>query len=121
MAGSEAAWQAAQMGVPVIIHEMLTGSLPWQGRYEKSAHRPLPPLQGHNAFVPLWINNVLQIALQHQPKQRFSDAAEFRDALRRPIRSRKPAVDNDVRQLRIWKGISIVLVVLLLISVAGGF
>ncbi|WP_414431488.1 protein kinase domain-containing protein [Alcanivorax sp. IL2] len=119
--GAAPSEQSDLFSAAVFIHEMLTGSLPWQGRYEKSAHRPLPPLQGHNAFVPLWINNVLQLALQHQPKQRFSDAAEFRDALRRPVRSRKPAVDNDVRQLRIWKGISIVLVVLLLISVAGGF
>lgn len=113
--------QSDLFSAAVIIHEMLTSSLPWQGRYEKSAQRPLPPLQGHNAFVPLWINNVLQIALQHQPKQRFTDAAEFRDALRRPVRSRKPTIDNETRQLRIWKGISIVLGVLLLISVAGGF
>ena len=60
---------------------------------------------------------LLQLALQHQPKQRFTDAAEFRDALRRPMRSSKPAIDNDIRQLRIWKGISIVLGVLLLISI----
>ena len=96
---------------------MLTGTLPWQGRYEKASHRPLPPLQSHNAFIPLWINNVLELALQRQPKLRFTDAAEFRDALRRPVRSNKPVADTNTQQLRMWKGAVIVLAVLLLISV----
>lgn len=116
--GAAPSEQSDLFSAAAIIHEMLTGTLPWHGRYEKAVHRPLPPLQGHNAFVPLWINNVLQIALQRQPKQRFADAAEFRDALRRPVRTNKPVADNAVRQLRVWKGISITLFVLLLISVA---
>ena len=109
--------QSDLFSIAVIIHEMLTGTLPWQGRYEKASHRPLPPLQSHNAFIPLWINNVLELALQRQPKLRFTDAAEFRDALRRPVRSNKPVADTNTQQLRMWKGAVIVLAVLLLISV----
>ena len=109
--------QSDLFSTAVIIHEMLTGALPWQGRYEKAVHRPLPPLQGHNAFIPLWINNVLQLALQRQPKMRFTDAAEFRDALRRPVRSNKPVADSNIRQLRMWKGAAAILALLLLISV----
>lgn len=110
--------QSDLFSAAVIIHEMLTGTLPWQGRYEKAGHKPLPALQTVNAFVPLWINNVLQIGLQRHPRQRFADAAEFRDALRRPVRASKPAKDNSINELRLWKGASLVLVMLLLISVS---
>ena len=115
--GATPSEQSDLFSIAVIIHEMLTGTLPWQGRYEKASHRPLTPLQSHNAFIPLWINNVLQLALQRQPKLRFTDAAEFRDALRRPVRSNKPVADSNTQQLRMWKGAVIVLAVLLLISV----
>ena len=112
--------QSDLFSAAVIIHEMLTSTLPWQGRYEKGIHRPLPPLQSQNAFVPLWINNVLQIALQREPKQRFADAAEFRDALRRPVRNIRPTKDTTVSELRLWKGVCVVLMMLLLISVTVG-
>ncbi|PNE02554.1 serine (threonine) protein kinase [Alcanivorax sp. MD8A] len=110
--------QSDLFSAAAIIHEMLTGALPWQGRYEKSNHRPLPALQTLNAFIPLWINNVLQIGLQRHPNQRFADAAEFRDALRRPVRATKPGKDNSINELRLWKGACLVLVMLLLISVS---
>ncbi|EKF75189.1 serine (threonine) protein kinase [Alcanivorax hongdengensis A-11-3] len=102
----------------IIIHQLLTGSLPWQGHYQKAGHKPLPDLQGQNAFVPLWVNNVLRIGLQRQPGQRFRDAAEFRDALRRPLHRDAPLPDNYNRELRIWKGLCVILVVLLMLSVA---
>ena len=116
--GTTPSEQSDLFSVGVIIHEMLTSALPWHGRYEKATHQPLPALQGQNAFIPLWINNVLQIALHRQPNQRFADAAEFRDALRRPVRSTKAAKDSSVNELRLWKGACVVLVMLLLISVS---
>ena len=116
--GTTPSEQSDLFSVGVIIHKMLTSALPWHGRYEKATHQPLPALQGQNAFIPLWINNVLQIALHRQPNQRFADAAEFRDALRRPVRSTKAAKDNSVNELRLWKGACVVLVMLLLISVS---
>ena len=36
MAGSEAAWQAANLGVPVVIHEMRPGRM---SEAHKTAHR----------------------------------------------------------------------------------
>lgn len=119
--GESPSEQSDLFSAAVIIHEMLTTHLPWQGRYEKASHSALPALQNMNAFVPLWINNVLQVALHRQPKERFADAAEFRDALRRPIQKQhKPVVDNRVKEIRVWKTISIVLLILLAISVSVG-
>lgn len=116
--GTTPSEQSDLFSAGAIIHEMLTGALPWQGRYEKASHQPLPPLQGLNAFIPLWINNVLQISLQRQPNQRFADAAEFRDALRRPVRSVRQIKDTSVNELRLWKGACVVLLMLLMISVS---
>ncbi|MDX1803829.1 MAG: serine/threonine-protein kinase, partial [Alcanivorax sp.] len=117
-AGGRPSEQSDLFSSAVIIHQLLTGALPWQGRYDRASQQPLPPLQSRNPFVPLWVNSVLQLGLQRQPGQRFRDAAEFREALRRPLHQDSPLPNNQVRQLRIWKGACVLLTLLLLISLA---
>lgn len=117
VAGQPPSEQSDLFSVAVIIHELLTGSLPWQGRYQHMGRWPLPPLQQRNPFVPGWVNGVLHRALQSDPAQRFADAAEFRAVLRQPTNVVLPYSPVN-RQLRLWQAGSVVLLLLLLLSLA---
>ncbi|MCH8543005.1 MAG: bifunctional protein-serine/threonine kinase/phosphatase [Alcanivorax sp.] len=94
----------------VIIHEMLTGTLPDP---DKRALR----LQQHNAFVPMWLNQALQRAL-HPDAMPYTDAAEFRAALRSPANHLTVTTQRERNSLRLWQVSTLVLLLLLILSVA---
>lgn len=94
----------------VIIHEMLTGTLP-------DPDKPALRLQQHNAFVPMWLNQTLQRALDPQALP-YTDAAEFRAALRSPANHPAVATRKDSNSLRLWQASTLTLLVLLILSLA---
>ncbi|MBZ2187781.1 bifunctional protein-serine/threonine kinase/phosphatase [Alcanivorax sp. JB21] len=96
--------------VAVIIHEMLTGTLP-------DPDKPALRLQQHNAFVPMWLNHVLQRAL-HPDANPYADAAEFRAALRRPAAHTAIITRQERNTLRLWQATSVILLVLLIMSLS---
>ena len=94
----------------VIIHEMLTGRLP-------DTDKPTLHLQQHNAFVPVWLNQALQRALDSHALP-YTDAAEFRAALRSPANHLAIATRKEYNALRLWQISTLVLLVLLILCVA---
>ena len=110
--------QSDLFSVAVIIHEMLTGELPRPSRPGASQWRPATPLQQTNAFIPAWVEQFLQRGLHPQKERRFSDAAEFREALRRPGNNAQRILADNTRHLRFWQATCLLLAVLLLLSIA---
>ena len=111
-AGAAPDEQGDLYAVAVIIHEMLTGTLP-------APDRPTLRLQQHNAFVPAWLDNVLYRAL-HPDAQPYADAAEFRAALRSPATQPAFAPRHERNTLRWWQASSMLLLVLLILTLAMG-
>ncbi|HCE40034.1 MAG: protein kinase [Alcanivorax sp.] len=110
--------RADQFAAAAVIHEMLTGILPWRGHYRRAAGRPLPPMTRLNPFVPEGVERALARALSARPEDRFHDVAELRAALRRPGPVPRAAGDDPQARIRLWRGISVVLLVLLLTVLA---
>lgn len=72
----------------VILYEMLTGAVPYDGPTSaavvaRQLQDPVPSPQTHNSGVPTTLNEIVIKALQKNPAQRFSSAAEFAAALTR--------------------------------------
>jgi len=70
----------------VVLHEMLTGELPFQGStaFEVSSailRQPPPPLP---AGVPSGLRTVVELCLKKQPDERYQSAGEVRAALETP-------------------------------------
>ncbi|ASK34330.1 protein kinase [Alcanivorax sp. N3-2A] len=116
-AGGAPSEASDQFAAAVVIHELLTGTLPWQGQYQRRARDPLPPLTRHNRFIPDGVQGALARALSIRPEQRFHDVAEFRAALRDPGTVSAPPRRDPIGQLRFWRGASAMLLLLLLLSV----
>jgi serine/threonine protein kinase len=67
----------------VVLHEMLSGSVPFSGPdseeiYQRHIHDRPPPLP---SACPQWLQQVVERALAKSPEDRFADAAEFLQAL----------------------------------------
>jgi serine/threonine-protein kinase len=73
----------------VILYEMLAGRTPWEGKNpfavmkERTRHTPTP-LRQLNSEVPEEIEAIVNRALRRDPRERFSTAAEFAEALKNP-------------------------------------
>jgi len=73
----------------VMLYEMLAGNSPWEGKNpftvmkERTLHDPVP-LRRLNADVPPGVEAVVRKALRRDPTQRYSNAAEFMEALENP-------------------------------------
>ncbi|HWU86758.1 MAG TPA: protein kinase [Kofleriaceae bacterium] len=79
----------------VVLHEALTGTLPWRGRtaYETAALRLTQPPRRLRAVLPdvpvSWERAILR-CLERDPARRFAIVGEVSAALRAPPRSRAP-------------------------------
>jgi serine/threonine protein kinase/WD40 repeat protein len=76
--------------VGVVLHELLTGSRPFQGPTfaalaYKIVHEPLAPLDAAGLKLPPGLNDVLSCALAKEPAQRYPDLAEMAAALERVL------------------------------------
>lgn len=112
--GAPPSEQSDLFAVAVVLHELVTGVLPWNGHYLPHLSRPLPPLTRHNRFAPAWLHDILCRGLDFEPRRRFVDAAEFRAAL---AGKQTEAAPHPVSKPgNPWKAISAVLFLALVLS-----
>ncbi|MFT7403280.1 protein kinase domain-containing protein [Zhongshania sp.] len=123
--GRRPSGRADQFSLAVIVFEMLTGQLPYQGRLQNCAttiafsRLKYVSACAYNAHVPLWLDASLARALSISPELRYSDVSEFVYDLANP----NPDFMRDTFQpllirnpLRTWQGISLFLFACLLWS-----
>src|SRR5262249_45857732 len=72
-----------------VLYEMLVGEPPEGGATAQRIleHRfavPPPPVRGMRPEVPAWVDRALTRALAQSPAERFTDVAQFREALTEP-------------------------------------
>jgi serine/threonine-protein kinase len=73
----------------VILYEMLAGRRPWEGKNpfavmkERTRNTPTP-LRQLNSDAPEEVETIVSKALRRDPRERFSTAAEFAEALKNP-------------------------------------
>jgi len=79
-----------QFSLAVIVYEMLTGKLPYDGKYivkRGRVGRDEPryvPANEINPMVPIWIDAAVHKALSLDPDQRYAEIDEFITDLKRP-------------------------------------
>ncbi len=125
--GPAADSRADLFSLAVIAYEMFTGGRhPWSDAFENAespgqfARLHYTPAYHHNPLVPVWIDGALRKALDHSPTQRHPALSEFLFDLKRPnpayLREAAdlPLLERD--PLRFWKGLSLVLGILLAIT-----
>jgi len=113
--GSSPSERSDMFSVAVMLYEMITGQLPWQGDTRRALSQPPVPIQQHNRYAPPWLQTILGRALCADPAQRFHDAAEFRAALSgRDQRDWTPPPVTDTAKL--WKWAALLLLAALPLS-----
>lgn len=113
----------------VIAYQMLTGQLPYGTQVAKARSRAAQhklvyqPARDHRREIPVWIDEVLRKALHPDPHKRYPELSEFVFELRQPSkefisRSRPPLMERD--PVRFWKGVSLILLVIIVALLAQG-
>jgi len=109
----------------VIVYQMLTGDLPYGPRVAaadtRAAQRKLRyvPSAQHNPSVPEWMDAALARAVAIDPARRYGELSEFIYDLSHPNPSLAALQSRPLlarRPERLWQGISLLLLVLLLFS-----
>jgi serine/threonine protein phosphatase PrpC len=107
-----------QFSLAVIIHQMLTGRLPYglemakcQSRVQQKRLKPASALLAQPR-LPAWVDDALHKALQPEPHKRYADVDEFVFALHTPDpafvqRRRMPLIERN--PLLFWKALSLLL------------
>lgn len=71
----------------VILHEMLSGELPFRGTLRMVLHQVIheepPPPRKFNSHVPVELDTICLKCLEKQPEKRYQSAGELADELRR--------------------------------------
>jgi serine/threonine-protein kinase len=95
--GEEATPAADVYALGVVIYQLLTGRLPWEGStlaelaIRRENESPLPP-DSYDPAVPATLSTAVLRALEGDATQRYSTAREFSRALRAGITGREPPV-----------------------------
>ncbi len=94
----------------VVLHEMLTGRLPFQGSTAFKVgsailHQRPPPLP---AGMPSRLRTIVERCLEKQPEKRYQTAAAVRAALETP----KTAALTSCRRHRLWPAVAVVVLAL---------
>lgn len=116
-AGSAA---ADQYSLGVIVFELLTGRLPFEGRGAAAdtvaSHSRLRyiPCWEYNPHVPVWMDGAVRKALSTSAEARFTDVQEFLYALEHPQEEFSHGLPKPLAQrnpLRFWKTVAGILFV----------
>jgi serine/threonine-protein kinase len=84
--GEEVDGRADLYAVGIVLHELLTGDVPFSGAAEydvmmKHLQAPIPSIRRAAPDAPAWFDGILQRALAKSAAERFASAAEFQVAL----------------------------------------
>lgn len=82
--------------VGVLLYELLTGRNPFSGEYEQQvlyalANEPAPPMAKFRADLPAGVEEIVSVCLSKRAANRYHNAGELGDALRRVSESFKYA------------------------------
>ncbi len=119
--------RADQFSLAVVAFEMLSGTLPYEGKLEQCrsagdySRLQYVSASDYNPHIPYWMDRALKRALSINPDLRYHDIAEFMHDLHHPnpsyqAREFQPLVHRN--PLRFWQGVSAVLLVALLWSLS---
>jgi serine/threonine protein phosphatase PrpC/aminoglycoside phosphotransferase len=125
--GEEGSAHSDIYSLGVIVYQMLTGTLPYGVDVPKTRTRAeqrkltYDPAQGRNRDVPPWVDEAIKKAVHPDPLRRYDDVAEFLYDLEHPNRAflgrkRLPLIERN--PLAFWKGVSLVLAVALVLTLA---
>lgn len=91
--GAAVAARSDQYALGVVLYEMVTGRLPFQGSsavavMTQHLHNAPPAPRGVNAALPVAVESVLLKVLAKRPDDRFGSAGEFAQAFRQAVEGR---------------------------------
>ena len=112
----------------VIAYQMLSGRLPYGTQVAKTASRAAQRKLVYNSVlddertIPAWVDDAIRRAVHPDPYKRYDEISEFIHDLRQPSRtfmnkSRPPLMER--KPIMFWKGLSIMLFILLLLSLSS--
>jgi serine/threonine protein kinase len=116
---------ADQFSLAVVVYEMLTGRLPYEGRLEHctsiAAYSRLSyvPAYHYNPLVPTWMDAALRKALSISPELRYQDVSELLHDLQNPNsefvqQASRPLAERN--PLRFWQIVAALLFVTQIIT-----
>ncbi|EAT11709.1 protein kinase [Bermanella marisrubri] len=121
--GDNKSFASDQFSLAVVIYEMLTAKLPFDGKLANINHeRKVSSLQYesaclHNPLVPPWMDKAIEKALSPQASQRYESLSEFIYDLKKPnpklvARGQQPLIHR--YPILLWKCISAIQAVIIL-------
>ena len=119
--------QSDVFSLGVLTYHLLTGHLPYDVRIpqakSRAAQRKLAytPARDHDPAIPAWVDEALRKAVRIDPYARHRDAAEFVFDLHHPNRAfqqrtRAPLIERS--PVAFWKGVSFLLLLVLVLDLA---
>ena len=96
--GSPVSPQTDIYGLGIVIYEMLSGSLPFEGSnlsdlLMKHLHEPIPEIRSPHLDLSQAVDAIIQRATQKRPEDRFASALELASELRSALTS--PTLSNE--------------------------
>jgi serine/threonine-protein kinase len=107
--GEEATPASDVYALGVVIYQLLTGRLPWEGTslaelaIRRENERPLPP-SSYDSEVPETLSTAVLRSLEGDPELRYTSARELAAALRAGIAGTEPAIPESEAATRAMTG-----------------